>query len=236
MDPARQRIGTVPGHSGRHQRPRHQPARVRQPELLAPEGKRHDPARLVHARTARLDEAQDTLVELVRDDVVRGEDDLRAAREGGLGHDVDRGRLELDEVHLRVDALELLAQRVPPREIARDVDDLGVEPVGRRGPGREDGGAAATERLGRAQPKLGRDDRDVRDRADRLAVRPAGVDDEVGDENAIRVEAGARVVPAVRDEDPRVHVDRRQRGAAAVEYEQLRVELRGEPRASRTFE
>ena len=36
---------------------------------------------------------------------------------------------------------------------------------------------------------------------------------------------------AVRDEDPRVRLDRRQRGAAAVEHEQLRVELRGELRA-----
>ena len=36
---------------------------------------------------------------------------------------------------------------------------------------------------------------------------------------------------AVRDEDPCVHLDGRQRGAATVEYEQLRVELRSEPRA-----
>ena len=179
----------------------------------------------------RCDEGENALVELLRDDVVRREDDLRSALEGGLGHDVDRGRLELDEVHVRVDALELLPQRVPPREVAGDVDDLGVEVVGRRGAGREDGGAAAAQRLGRAQPELGRDDRDVGDRADRLAVRPAGVDDEVGDEHAIRVETGARVVTAVRDEDPRVHLDRRERRAAAVEHEQLGLELRGELRA-----
>src|SRR6185437_11403214 len=51
-----------------------------------------------------------------------------------------------------------------------------------------------------------------------------------GDENAIRVETGTRVVAAVRDEDPCVHLDGRQRGAATVEYEQLRVEFRCKPR------
>ena len=143
VDAARERVRAVPGDSGGHERARHQPARVRQPELVAAERERHDPARLVHARTARSASVEHALVELVRDDVVRGEDDLRAARERGLGHDVDRGRLELDEVHLRVDLLELLPQRVPPREVAGDVDDLGVELVGRRRAGREDGGAAA---------------------------------------------------------------------------------------------
>ena len=177
-----------------------------------------------------------TLVELARDDVVRREDDFRAARERGLGDDVDRGRLQLDEVDLGVDALELLPQRVASREVARDVDDFRVELVRRRGAGREHGGAAAVERLGRPQAKLGGDDRHVGDRADRLAIGAAGVDDEVGDEDAIGIEAGARVVAAVRDEDPRVRFDRRHRRAAAVEDEQLGVELRREPRASSTFD
>ena len=111
------------------------------------------------------------------------------------------------------------------------MDDLGVEVVGRRRAGREHGGATAPERLGRAQPELGRHDRHVRDRADRLAVGPARVDDQVGDEDAVGVEAGARIVSAVRDEDPRIHVHGRKRSAAAVEHEQLGLELRGELRA-----
>src|SRR5262249_7725062 len=52
VDAARQRIGAVPGHPGGHERARHQPARVREPELVAAERERHDPARLVHARAA----------------------------------------------------------------------------------------------------------------------------------------------------------------------------------------
>jgi len=51
-------------------------------------------------------EGQHALVELVRDDVVRREDDLRSARECRFRHDVDGRSLQLHEVHLRVDPIE----------------------------------------------------------------------------------------------------------------------------------
>src|SRR5262249_59029330 len=52
VDTAGQRVRAVPGHPDRHERARHQAARIRQPQLVAAERERHDPARLVHARTA----------------------------------------------------------------------------------------------------------------------------------------------------------------------------------------
>src|SRR3954447_22297366 len=52
VDAVRQRIGTVAGDPGGHERARHQPTRVRQPKLVAAQRQGVDPARLVHARTA----------------------------------------------------------------------------------------------------------------------------------------------------------------------------------------
>ena len=77
-----------------------------------------------------------------RDDLVVGEHDAGAARERMLGDDVDRGRLDLDEVRVGVDAPRARPRaRSRPREVARHVDDVRVEMLGRRVPGREDGDA-----------------------------------------------------------------------------------------------
>ena len=74
-----------------------------------------------------------------RADIVGREHALDAALDGRLRDDVDRGGLDLDEERVRVDALQLLAQRSAVAEVPRHVDDVGVEVVDGRRPGREYG-------------------------------------------------------------------------------------------------
>ena len=160
-----------------------------------------------------------------RENLVVGEHDLGSALGRGLGDDVDRSRLDLGQEHFGVDLLQLLAERCPVGEVARDVDDLRVEVVDRRGPGREHGDAPARNRLDRAQAQLDADHRHVLELADRLGVAAADEQDEVGDQHAVRVQVGGCVLPRPDDEDPCVHGDRRDRRTAPVEDREVRSTL-----------
>ena len=110
-----------------------------------------------------------------------------------LGDDVDRGGLELDEIRVGVDALELLARAGRGRARLRETWttsasrwSVGAGPVVKTA-------TRPVERLERAQP-----------RDDEVERRPAlGVEDEVADQRAVRVQARAR---SWRDEDARVDV------------------------------
>ena len=88
------------------------------------------------------DEGQQLRVEvdtgLERANVVGGEHALDTTLDGRLGDDVDGRGLDLDEERLRVDCLQLLLQRRAVGEVRRDMDDIGLEVVDRRRPGRED--------------------------------------------------------------------------------------------------
>ena len=101
---ARELVRALGRDAGRDQRARHQPLRVGQP-VLAAERQRLGAAPLAHARTAVLGEREQRARRgPSRDDLVVGEHDLDAARGRRLGDDVDRRRLDLDDVDLGVDA------------------------------------------------------------------------------------------------------------------------------------
>src|SRR4029079_8423849 len=99
-----------------------------------------------------------------RDELVVGEHDLYPALERRLDDDVDRGRLDLDQVDVRVArAGHILAQGLAAGEVPGDEHDLCTELVaqvplegrvrvgGRR---REEGDPPAQNRRGRARPQL----------------------------------------------------------------------------------
>src|SRR4029077_18193275 len=83
-------------------------------------------------------------------DLVVCEHDLRTVCECVLHDNVDCGGLDLDEIRVCVHSRKLRLQTIAPREIAGDVDDVGIEMVGRRWP-RCEHGDAALEWLGRAE-------------------------------------------------------------------------------------
>ena len=146
-DAARERVRAIRRDADGHQRAGHQAARVRQP-VLAAERQRHDRGA---ARSCAQPPAARAASSARRapgdDDLVVGEHDLRAARERMLGDDVDRRRLELDEVRVGVDASR--ARRASSVALARGCATRGRRrrrDARRRGAGREDGDAAA-ERL-----------------------------------------------------------------------------------------
>ena len=136
-DAPRERVRAIRRDADRHQRARHQAARVREP-VLAAERQRHDAARLAHARHLVGHEREDALVEAGRDDLVVREHDAGAPRERMLDDDVDRSRLDLDEIRVGLDAPELVREQVAAREVARDVDDVRIQVLRRRRAGRED--------------------------------------------------------------------------------------------------
>ena len=144
LDPPRQQVGAVGRDAGRDQRARHQPLRVRQPGVA--ERQRLAVAALAHARRSTRREREQLLVESCRDQIVRGEHDAARPRQRVLGDDVDRCRLQLDEVRVGIDEVSRAA--APVGEVGRDVHDVGVEVRDVRGAGREDGDPAL-ERLGR---------------------------------------------------------------------------------------
>ena len=121
-----------------------------------------------------------------RDELVVREHDLHPALERRLGDDVDRGRLDLDQVDLGfARTCEVLAESVAAGEVAGDEHDFGAEllaqvpldcrvGVGRRR--REVRDPPAEHRRDRPRPQLDRDDRqllDLVDRLDQLVVEPA---------------------------------------------------------------
>ena len=135
-------------------------------------------------------------------------------------------------IHIGVDLLQLLAERSPIREVARDVDDVRVEMVDRRRPGREHGDALARNRLDRPQAKLNADHRHVLELADRLGVTAVDEQDEVGDQHAVRIQITGGVLPGPDDEDPCVHGDGRDRRSASVEDREVLSTLRDQLRAA----
>ena len=127
--------------------------------------------------------------------------------------------------------LEVRAQPGPVGEVARDGDDGRVEMVRRSGPSREHGHPPARERHDRPQPEVGANDRDILRQVRELRGRRADRDDQVGDQNAVRIEVRAQIVGSACDEDPSVDVDRRDRRAAAVEHDDVGPPLRRERRS-----
>ena len=89
---------------------------------------------------------------------------------------------------------------------------------------------AAFDGLDRLQPKLATHDGKLLELADRrhLFVVDADRDDEVRDEDAVRVEPRADVLSARRDENAAVGGDGRDGGAAAVEDDEVGRELLGQ--------
>ena len=151
---------------------------------------------------------------------------------------------------------ELLPQRGAVGEAPGDVDDVRAVDLARgarrsaraarpapsrrtrscgRARRRADAGAAPPARRARRAASSSRERR-----APGLACVDAVLghrdDDEVGEQRAVRVEVAGRdgrVLVRADDEDAPVGGDRRDRRAAAVEHDQVRVELLGEPRRPR---
>ena len=108
------------------------------------------------------------------------------------------------------------------------MDDVGLEVIDGRRPGREDCDPPPAERGDRPQAELDRDHRHVLELADRRRLAAAHQQDEVRDEHAVRVEVRARVLPGPDDEHARIDRHRWDRGPAAVEDDQVRPPLLGE--------
>ena len=204
---------------------------------------------LAHVR-ASVGEAEQLGVEILavdRRDVAAGEDDLDPALARRLGDDVDRRGLQLDQEDLRLDARQLGAQLRAVGEAAGDVDDVGAvllaevrrEALERRlGRGREERDRPALDRLGRLRAQRRRDHpRGQRERAAvQLLPAASGLghrqDDEVGDQVPVLVQVAGddlRVLLRVDDEDPAARLHGRERGAAAVEHDELGAELDRQP-------
>ena len=143
-----------------------------------------------------------------------------------LGDDVDRGRLQLDDADVGVDGVELAFEPRPVGEALRCEDHV-LEVVERSRPGREHGRPPAVQRLGRPQAQL----EPKRTAAERFGGRGhlgAHRQDEIADQRPERVQPGVEIV---RDEDADAAGDRRDRGSAAVEDDDVGAELRGQPGA-----
>ena len=242
--PRRRAPARRPGRreTGGDQRPRHQALRERQ-AVLAAERHRLAVAAVGHLTAHLRNEREQLLVDPVADELVVGEDQFAPSLERRLGDDVDRSRLDLDQVDIRVDALELLAQRAhaargcrrrgrPRRRAARPgAPRASRARTGRR---REVRHAAAGDRLDRPGPQLDRTtgtSLTSRDRLEQRPARAAGDDDEVGDQDPVRVQVARRDVDGLRgarDEHARVDLDRRDRRAAAVEDDDVGPPLRRE--------
>ena len=170
--------------------------------------------------------ARDRVVQLAANDLVLGEDDLHASRLRRDGHEVDRRRLDLHEKDVGVCSFEVLAE---PARLARLRDTLTTSAsrwsVGARAGG-EHRDAPSRQRRDRAQTELRFEDRDLLQRADRSDIAPTDEHHEIRDEHAVRVEVRKRIVPSAADENSRVDVDRRDRRAAAVEDDDVRLALR----------
>ena len=177
-----------------------------------------------------------------RHDVVCGEHDIGSALDCKLRDDVDGGGLELDEEHLRLDALQLLVQSRSVREVARDVHDVGAVVFGEvRGEDRMAGRWGRAEVCdrppadvaGRPWPQHRRDDRNPgRDhRTHRVAgARPAAAllahrdDHEIGAEKTERVQVArghSGVLVPSDDDDRPIGRNRGQRGSAPVEHDDV---------------
>ena len=61
-----------------------------------------------------------------RHDVVCGEHDIGPSCEPGLGHDVDRSGLELDQKHIGLECLELQPQCRSIGQVPGDMHDVGA--------------------------------------------------------------------------------------------------------------
>ena len=143
-----------------------------------------------------------------------------AMRERVLGDDVDRRRLQLDQISVGIDR-DRARSSLAVREVRRDMNDVGVEVRDVARTGGEDGDPAL--RAARLQPQRG-----ARSRVDRRRRRSAG---------GRCSGTSSPVVPAPDDEDAPVDVDRRDRRAAAVEDDDVRSAAATASRApSATFE
>ena len=165
-----------------------------------------------------------------------------------LGDHVDRGGLQLDEQDVGVDPLQLRARAPPVGQAAGDVHDLGAVLVSRCGAMHAVRLAGAVpkkatrrpvDRLGRARPEHRRDDRHVAARRPRpphgraslpellprpssaRRDRPTGAGSRSGSRQRPR-DPGARPTTSTRRRDG----DGWQRGAAAVEDDEVRVQRR----------
>ena len=131
LDPARELVGPHGRDPDPHQRASHQALRV---GLFSAEGKRIGAPPLGHPATGsarnRLGESLQLRVEIrlarKRQHLVVDEDAFDAALGRRRSDDVDRGRLDLDQVDVGLDPLQLVAQRVAIGEVPRDVNDVDV--------------------------------------------------------------------------------------------------------------
>src|SRR5207244_3351671 len=111
-----------------------------------------------------------------------------------------------------------------------DGDDLRVQVDGLGRAGREDGNPPALKRLERPQSEVDRDYRYVLQLPNRLELTIAEDDDEVGDQDAVGIQVRGRVLAGPHDEDATVGSDRRNRGAAPVEDDDVGLAFGGEAR------
>ena len=102
------------------------------------------------------------------------------------------------------------------------MDDLAVQVLHRSRTGGEDRRAAAAQRLQRAESELD---------ADICAANVSDADDEIGDRDTVRIEKCLEVVRGRRDEYTGRRGDRRNRRAASVEDDEVRVERTRQLRA-----
>ena len=144
---------------------------------------------------------------------------------GVLGDDVDRRRLQLDDIDVRVDAVQLARK---PARSARlcDAKTTFSRWSSARRARREHGRPPAVERLDRPQAQV-EQERPASERPGRVRRPPRlMVRHEVADQRAVRVQARVEVV---RDQDAGAGGDRRDRGAAAVEDDQVGLQRRARP-------
>ncbi len=217
----RELVGAVRGDAHRDQRPRHHALRVR--EVGVPERQRLALAALRHQATrsgtsARRASSRPSATTSFAASTMRLPCDQRV-----LGDDVDRRRLQLDEVRVGLYGRELALERSAIGEPRGDVHDVRLQVIDDRRTGGENGDPPF-ERSSGPEPQLG---------ADRVRCVTADRHDHVGDQAAIGVEIAVCLGTRADDEHAPVDVHRRDRRAAAVEDDHVGRPLGGEPRARR---
>ena len=242
LDAQRKLVGTHGRNTRRHQRPSHQPLRVRQP--VPAEGQRVGMARLGHIRgfspsfAATANSANSSRASS-KPGAITSLPASTTSTPRSAAVSATRSIAAAFTSTTYTSASRVSSSRRSSSRSARFCE-LNTTPsrwstgAGARG---EDGRAAAGERLDRLQTKI-EPDRATVERRRRGRHYVAHRQDEIADERAIRVQPAGEIV---RDQDARVGGDRRDRGAASVENDHLGFEggcqagalehVRGERRA-----
>ena len=177
VDPLRELVRPAERHTDCDEGAGHQTLGVRL--IRSPERQRLGVAGMAHARAPVATSRWTAASSSGRDDLVLGEDDLRTALERRFCDDVDRRGLDLDEIDVGIRSREVLAQLRAVGEIARHADNVRVEMIGRRRPGREHRDPAPLQRRDRPEAQLRIDDRHALESPHRGSIAATDEDDQI---------------------------------------------------------